>query len=61
MPDVDNSIPNGWDAAEWFEYQDYLSSLTPEEYEGELAFIKTAAECKRQGKNFVAYTSQYDC
>ena len=54
-------IPKGWDEAEWFEYQDYLSSLTAEEYADELAFIQAAADCKRQGKNFVPYTSEYDC
>jgi hypothetical protein len=57
----DISVPKGWDVEEWFEYQEYLDSLTPQQFKEELKFIEAAADCKRRGKNFVEYTSVYDC
>jgi hypothetical protein len=52
---------HNWTKEEMREYEDYLDSLTEDEFEKELEFLRLIGNSKLEGKNLVPYESEYLC
>ena len=50
-----------WTRDEMREYEEYLDSLTEDEFEIELKFLETLGKAKQAGKQIVPYESEFLC
>jgi hypothetical protein len=55
-----SNTPNNWSDEDWYEFEEYLSGLSCQEFENELKFMESLGEAKKSGKNVVVIDHQYD-
>jgi len=51
--------PTNWSNEEWDDYEDYLMSLSKEEFDIEIKMLESLGEAKKSGKNLVVNESFY--
>lgn len=52
--------PKGWTDDDWYDFEEYLQSLPPQDLKNELQWLETIGNAKQSGKNLVCIEQFYE-